>query len=301
MNTGLPHHPQRRRLGRGRPADRPGYALLLAVLMAFAATTVVGIMLIRQSGRTLASARMLARYQDHHLRLGLQETLTAWLRGNTGRQLADLTDAEGKALEVDTGERVFIVTLRDGQGSLLRGAGANAQDRAELDTIAAGVAGLPGIETRTSGPAALSLQTAPEPLIAATLRALGREVEPEPFVRSIVAARSQGRALTQQDVEEAATAAGLSPEVRIGLTRLFTVMPQLWRINVEERLNTGPDRGRLIARHNGLVNLAPRPTGRDRLAMGLDGGGLITEWRRVPEDPEGLPFDTDGIDPRPDR
>jgi hypothetical protein len=274
---------------------------LLAVLMAFAATTVVGIMLIRQSGRTLASARMLARYQDHHLRLGLQETLTAWLRGNTGRQLADLTDAEGKALEVDTGERVFIVTLRDGQGSLLRGAGANAQDRAELDTIAAGVAGLPGIETRTSGPAALSLQTAPEPLIAATLRALGREVEPEPFVRSIVAARSQGRALTQQDVEEAATAAGLSPEVRIGLTRLFTVMPQLWRINVEERLNTGPDRGRLIARHNGLVNLAPRPTGRDRLAMGLDGGGLITEWRRVPEDPEGLPFDTDGIDPRPDR
>lgn len=282
------------------PSRRPAYALLLAVLMAFAATIVLALILNRQSARTLAAARMLDRYQDHHLRLGLQETLTAWLRGNTGRQLADLTDESGKALEIDTGDRLFVVRLSDGQGSLLTGSAANAQDQADLEAIALTLRGAPGVSTRTSGPTAISLQSAPEPLIAAALRRLGRDVDPEPFVRSIAAARAQGRALTQQDVEEAATASGLSPEVRVGLTRLFTVMPQLWRIEVEETLNLGLDRGRLLARHSGLVNLAPRPTGRDRLAMGLDGGGIISEWRRVPEDPDGLPFLPTGVDPRPD-
>ncbi|MBM4108239.1 MAG: hypothetical protein FJ255_05430 [Phycisphaerae bacterium] len=274
------------------PSPR-AYALVLAVVISAMLAAVIAIVVSRQSERTFAHVRALDRYRDHHLKKGLQEVLTAWLRGVANRSLADLLDDEGKAIEIDADERTFSVFFSDGQGTAITvppaHLGANEQAALgrlldELDGIASGVP-----LTRESGPLAISLGSAPEALIAAAIRALSPDTDPDPFVSAIVGAR--GRGLTQSDVEQAAGLANIPPEARPLLARFFTILPQLWRVDVEERLARGSERGLLLARHRGLIDLSPRTSsGRDRLAAGLEGGSLITEWAReaIETGPEGV-------------
>lgn len=261
-----------------------GYALVLAVIISAMLTAVIAIIVSRQSERTFAHVRALDRYQDHHLKKGLQETLTAWLRGVANRPLTELLDEDGKALEIDAGERTFSIYFSDGQGTALDGPAAlNSNEQAPLDRLLDDLDQLVSEVplTRASGPLAISLASAPEPLITAAIKAISPTTPPEPFTTAILAARPRG--LTPTDVEQAASLANIPPEARPLVARFFTVVPQLWRVEVEERLGQGSERGLLLARHHGLIDLSPRTTsGRDRLSAGLEGGSLITEWTRVP-------------------
>lgn len=270
---------------RGHPRARRAYAMVLVVVVSAMVSAVVAIIVSRQSAATLAHVRALDRYQDHHLRKGLQEVLSAWLRGMPARVLAEVVDERGRALEIDGGDRAFTVYLSDGQGTALDGpAGAlGPEEQDALDRLLGELDGLWSQEplTRSTGPLAISLQSAPPVLITAAIKAISPRTPPEPFVNAILEAR--GRALTQADVEQAANLAGIPPESRPLLQRFFTVQPQLWRVEVEERVAQGPERGLLLARHRGLIDLSPRTAaGRDRLSAGLEGGNLISDWTREP-------------------
>lgn len=265
-----------------------GYALVLAVLISAMVSSVVAILVSRQSAGTFAHLRSLERYQDHHLRKGLQEVLTAWLRGHSNRALSDLVDERGRALEMDAGERRFVVYLSDGQGSILEGhwPSLTPAEQEVLDRLWEVLDVMESDEplTRTLGPSAISLGSAPLPLISAVIRAISPETAPEPFVGSIVSARSRG--LTPADVEQASNAAGIPADRRALVSRFFTTQPQLWRVEVEEHLKGGLEGGLLVARHRGLIDLSPRGgTPRDRLTAGLEGGNLIGEWRREAIEP----------------
>jgi hypothetical protein len=281
----LPSRTQRR-------ITRRAYALVMAVLISAMMAVVLTIMVSRQSAQTYAHVRALDRYQDHHLRKGLQEVLTAWLRGYSNRSLADLVDENGKAMEIDAGERVFIVHLSDGQGAALDGpvAGLTPLEEEVLDRLLSLLDGMRSETplTRTSGPPAISLASAPEPVLTAAIRAISPGTPPETFVGAIMAARARG--LTSIDLDQAANAANIPPERRPLLYRFFTFSPQLWRVDVEERLTQGPERELLVARHRGLIDMSPRTgTLRDRLTAGLEGGNLISEWTREAIEPGHAP------------
>lgn len=245
----------------GQTRHDRGFVMPMVLLALVVVGLGVGVAMSRFAAETRIVERQLRAYHEHHAGMGLQEAIGAWLKQQTGRAIPELIDpVTGHAMDIELADgSVVSVFLRDGQGSALADLSALPPNQIEEAGVILRnlVTGLRAEEfrrmTRSVGPSAISVNTAPEPVLQAVARAIAGD-KGEDLTNEILRARARGT-VTRQDITTAVTSINLSNEQRVQALRLFATDIELWAIIVELRGGRGMDRGRLMSRYGGLARL----------------------------------------------
>jgi hypothetical protein len=247
MTTGPAKNPDRR-IGAPR-----GFVMPFVILLALVVSLFALVMVNRESVQRRTTARLVRDYAAEHMGKGIREVVGGWIKSLTGQPIEKMTEGDGHALDLALPDGTTIaIYLSDGQGALMDSLGAlndiDAQwvqlmlDELALDPLAqewqdrASAQGvmedpLPPL-TRQVGPAAVSLQSAPEPVLNAIARAISGEKKIGRFVEEILRAREDGE-ITEADINTAAATLDLSAEDRATLLQYVTLKPELWKIRAE--------------------------------------------------------------------
>lgn len=259
-----------------RRAQGRAFALPMVMLLALIAALGAAVVLERQGAGHAAVARQVESYKRHHRHLGMQEMVDRWLattRGGVRERIGD--DGWAFELELPGGERV-VVRFTDGQGSALANdTGLSGAERRYAHAVARLLADTPDLDPenpifRDAGPARISINSAPAPVLEAVARAVIGEQGQEwrRFLREVDRRRSNGL-ITQSEIRAIALDQRLEPEVAAGLELMFTADPSVWRVVAE-------DRGKGFAsRVGGLVLISQEPVG-----LGLSNRFLT--WEELP-------------------
>ncbi|MEQ8770156.1 MAG: hypothetical protein RIB60_06570 [Phycisphaerales bacterium] len=241
-----------------RVPSRRAYILVVVVMLTIVVGMMAAVGLNRQGAQSLEVTRQTRAYQQHHAARGIQEAIGVWLRTVSARNLADALGERGHALDITLDGGVTLeVYLHDGQGSAL--ADLSGVVQAEVDIAGATLANLQNLVgderfslyTREGGPAAVSINAAPEPVIRAVLLSTLTEAMTDEMTDAIMDMRSAGTRLTRNDLTEALTAVGATGVERTAVTRMITEQPEVWWVTVIGRHTI---RG-VTARYGGLVVL----------------------------------------------
>lgn len=273
---------------------RPGFALPLVVLVSLVATLLVAFSLDRGMTQSLSVSRQMDRYANHHFTKGIETLIESFSRSVSGRQMSEMLDPDGLAMRVMTDDGVGLkVSFFDAQSTVLEvfdGFGRDDRMMGEgaLVRLIEGF-GLDEVKaaTRKFGPLAVSINSAPEPILHAMLDAalLGDGVERT--LTTLMQARRSAAiegAMTQDEFELALDSAGLEPPLKARVTRVITTQPIIWRFVVEPDLDPSSAGGALV-RYEGLAIIAPPSA--DRGANVPKGAGAVMEMRKVEMGPEG--------------
>lgn len=274
------------------PASARAFAMPVVLLLSIVASLAVAVMLQRQTVQNRLASREAAFYRAHHVGRGLVEVLGTWVGKLEPGAVAERLGDDGHALdiELETGERIGV-WLREVQGSILTDigglTGASLQDAqgiiAAMEQIARQIGEVHEGWTRRHGPVAVSVNTAPEPvLLAVATFATGGDPATESFVRDLLRQR-QRAALAEIEIIAAARDAGFSPEVQHRLRRLLTALPELWELRVDvfpARAESGPPQ----ARYRALIQLHRSRPGRGTDIRALLPGGEFLSWEQVAPD-----------------
>lgn len=268
---------RRRRRGQAvRPASRRAraFALPIVVFVGFIVVLVSGLLLDLQATARLAVDRQVRAYRNHHTAMGIRELLDQWMLLASGGIESQLDDS-GMAFELSGRGASTRVYLFDGQGAALRdpsGAGGRAglaQDVSRL-LSAAPAADVPLL--RDAGPVAISINTAPRPVLEAVVIAAGNPGRASAFAQDVLARRRDKR-MVQADITDAATKAGLTPEQAADVASMFTATPEIWRI--EAVTTSDVDRSAQV-RQGGLIKVP------GNLSLGSV-GVIILSWEDLPD------------------
>ncbi len=275
-----------------RPApgrSRRAFVMPMVILALVVVGLGIGVAMTRFASETRVVARQLRAYQEHHSGMGLQEAIGAWLKQQTGRAIPDLIDpATGHAMDIELADgSVVSVYLRDGQGAAL--ADLSALPASEVDEAGLVLRQLAASVrpeaydrlTRSVGPAAVSVNSAPDEVIRAVAGAVTPD-RAEDLANEIIRARARAGSVTRQDITAAVSGAGLGSEQRLAALRLFATDIELWAIIVELRGGRGLDRGRLLSRYGGLARLRVTSNVRRGQSAGnaADFGSFLT-WKEL--------------------
>jgi hypothetical protein len=263
----------------------------------------VGVAMTRFAAETKVYGRQILAYQEHHAGMGLQEAIGAWLKQQTGRAISEIIDpVSGHAMDIELADgSVVSVFLRDGQGTALGDLSALPPDQVEqAGTILSNLAAELRTDeylrmTRSVGPAAVSIATAPEPVVRAVAVAIAGDAGDD-FANELLRIRSRAGSVTRQDITTAVGTVGLTNDQRVSALRLFATDVELWAIIVELRGGRGLDRGRLLSRYGGLARLRVGASSRRNAGSNQADLGTFLTWRDLGTD--SADFDLDDLDDR---
>jgi hypothetical protein len=266
-----------------------GFVLPFVILLAVVASVFAVVMLQREGAQRRTVARLVRDYEAHHMGRGIREIVGGWVRSLTGQPLDEMVEADGHALDLRLPDGMMIqIYVRDAQGRLVADLAAlPAGDREWAARFIDELAMDPEVETwpaaddpltRTVGPAAVSLQTAPEPVLAAIARAISGNNKVGRFVEEIVKAREAGP-LTDADLNTAAGRIDMTAEQRAVLTRFVTIKPELYEL----RANVIPRSGarQVPTRYEGLFFLPKNESSNRGTFGGFQPMGPFLSWNQV--------------------
>lgn len=241
-----------------RITSRRAYVLVVVVMLTIVVGMMTAVGLNRQGAQTLEVGRQLEAYQQHHAARGIQEAIGVWLRTVNARNLSDALGENGHALDITLDGGVTLqVFLHDGQGSALADlAGVVQNDRDRAGATLINLQELVGDDlfeqyVREGGPSAVSLNSAPVPVLRAVLLSTLPDALASELTDAIMDMRANGTRLTRNDLTEALTAVGATGEERAAVTTSLTEQPEVWWVTVVSRHTI---RG-VTARYGGLVTL----------------------------------------------
>lgn len=222
------------------PHARRGFALPLAVLFSVVAATMVAVMLARQGTQRLAVARQIDSYGSHHLARGMSEVIQAWSTSVGMSRVAEMIADDGRAFTLRSGASALDVSLFDDQGTALgETAGLSKGSRELADQVLLRVAQAYGSEAkmhlRSIGPVAVSVNTAPEGVLAAAIDAVLEGEGTDALVREILRVRSRAGTVTREDLLAAFDTANIAADKRGALDGVITTTPIVWRVVVDPR------------------------------------------------------------------
>lgn len=286
-----------------RAPSRPAFVMPMVLLALVVVGLGVGVAMSRFAAETKVYARQARAYHEHHAGQGLQEAIGAWLKQQTGRSIPDIIDpVTGHAMDIELADgSVVSVYLRDGQGTALADLSALPPTQVEeagvvLRNLATGMTTEAfNRATRSVGPAAVSINTAPEPVIQAVARAIAGD-RGEDFANELLRIRARAGAVTRQDITTAVTSTDLSNDQRVMALRLFATDVELWAIIVELKGGRGFDRGKLLSRYGGLARLRIGSTGRRGSTSNPTELGSFLTWKDLGTESEN--FDLQDLDDR---
>ncbi|MFK7759201.1 MAG: hypothetical protein AB8C13_04555 [Phycisphaerales bacterium] len=272
-----------------------GFVMPMVILLMVVVGLSLSLSLRRLSTQNLVVQRQLEAYYQHHSGRGLQEAIGAWLRQQNGRELDEvLEEGTGKAMDIILSDGSIVsIYLYDAQGPLLSdlsSVGANQVDEVglSLQNLASSVTERQYLQfTRPFGPSAVSIHSAPEPVV----RSISQAIAGDKGLRladDLLLQRASGDRITRQMLVETATRSGVNSEQRAAVLRRFVTDIQIWGVVVEVRGGTGLSKGRLLARYGGVTMIRSN-TGRRTSSNAMNIGAFYT-WKD-------LGIDSQNIDP----
>ncbi|MEO0513378.1 MAG: hypothetical protein AAF108_10865 [Planctomycetota bacterium] len=209
-----------------------GYTLPLVLLVALAATVLVGTMFQRHAQSRLASVRQVRSYQDYHTKYGAQAVLRAWYSA-----FSDLTDEQYASMgrligRVDlSGGATMDIELTPQQGLLLVGPAAGVDEKLLQAARLLGVRdGFAHPKTRAYGPKQVDAVSAdPAVLIALAEAWSGEREAAEGFAREVVDLRERDELKDSNDLARAAQQAEIEGEALQGLLNALVLRGTFYR------------------------------------------------------------------------
>lgn len=285
-----------RRMVRARGARarrRRGFTLPLVLMLLLISGMFLTLLMQRMVNAALAARRSANTYTFHHISLGIQESVEAWVDSNGRRPLAESLGPDGEAFElvVEGGQRV-TVRFRDAQGLALGELSGIREQQAE--SAAAVMVSL--VERtdpqrargliRTEGPVAISVATAPEVVLLAAVDSVTKGRGTRDLVEQILRLR-ESSFVSEEDLTRVIEDAGLDATAQNRLRQLLTATPQLWEVVAEAEPLPGATSTLASSRirYGGLAYLAP--PGRARSAqdrMSLERKSRFIRWRELTDD-----------------
>lgn len=243
------------------PARR-AYAMVLVILLASVAGLTIAVMLDRHAQAALAEQRTVRGYERYHEQQGMRD-LVSTIKNFLGSTARDRDDAEEIRMITEDG-LVYTVRVRDEQGRILvdptSSEGPVMRRAADLLRQTEGDAARKYFRDR--GPVRVNVNTAPEPVLGAIIRAIDPEGPADAFAQAVARAR-RDRPIKEQDLAAIFNDVGLDQEVVAIAVRGLAVESGLTGVEVEIR-----DReGRVAARYAGLG-----------IPRSQRGNGVGSEW-----------------------
>lgn len=250
-----------------RPASARGFALPLVVLFSLVSTLMIAVMLSRQGTQSLTVKREIDAYGSHHLAKGMSEAIQAWTTSVAGGSIAEVLAEDGHAFTLTAGSDALRVSLFEDQGTALgETKGLSPGSRQLADRVLLGVVQAYGPESkahlRSIGPVAVSVNSAPEPVLFAAIDAVLEGDGTDALTTEIVRARSRNGFVTRDDLLAAFDSARIPSEKRGALDGSITSTPIVWRVVVEP-LQRG---GAIDVYYEGQALIAP-PGSPDRSSL----------------------------------
>lgn len=270
---------------------RRAFALPLVVLVSLVAALLVGFSLDRGMAQAYSVNRQVGRYATHHFSKGVEVLIDSFARAVSGRQMSEVLDESGLAMNVLTDQGVGLrVRFFDAQDTFLEvfdgfGRDDRMMGEGELARLIEGV----GVDTvrehtRKFGPLAVSVNSSSELVLRAALDAalLGDNVDR--VLNSLLQARrsaANGVSMTRDELQLALESAGLEPRKRARVERVVTAQPIVWRFVVEPDVQASSAGGTNV-RYEGLAIIAP--SNADKGVNVPKGSGSVMEIRKIEED-----------------
>lgn len=278
------------RAGAGH-VGRRGFTLPMVVMVLLIVGMLLMLLTQRMVDHALATKRQTEAYVFHHVSLGIQEAVEAWVDSNGRRSLAESLGDDGSAFElvVEGGQRVRV-RFRDAQGTALGELSGLRENQAGL---AAGVMvslvealGPERAEqlVRSDGPISVSVGSAPEPVLMAVVASVTGGNRSADLVGQLVRAR-ETTILTEEALTGMIDAAGLEPDQANALRQMLTATPQLWEVVAEaEPLPGSVLTGKRI-RYGGLAQLSAQSRTRSpQERISLERRSRFIRWRELTDD-----------------
>lgn len=270
---------------------RRAFALPLVVLVSLVAALLVGFSLDRGLTQAYSVNRQVDRYATHHFSKGVEVLIDSFARSVSGRQMSEVLDESGLAMNVLTDQGVGLrVSFFDAQDTFLEvfdgfGRDDRMMGEGELARLVEGV-GVDAVRehTRKFGPLAVSVNSSSELVLRAALDAalLGDNVDR--VLNSLLQARrsaSNGVSMTRDELQLALESAGVEPRMRARVERVVTAQPIVWKFVVEPDVPASSAGGTNI-RYEGLAIIAPPNA--DKGVNVPKGSGSVMEIRKIEED-----------------
>ncbi len=269
-----------------RGSHREGFVLAFVLVLIMALSVMIVVLLQRQNAQMLQYKRQLDAYSMHHATAGFGEAIEAWLRNNGQTPLRQMVGPGGHAfdLSVDGGSPVRV-SLYEAQGAALADLAGLPEEqismgREILMRLQERLGDEAGRYTRTEGPLAISIRTAPpEVLLAAAETAMHEEGDPERFVELLIEAREQAGA-EAVDLNKAILDGEVPMAARARIVQVLSGDTTLWRGTAEqiEPPSSFPQREPLI--YEFWANIRQ---GRSRVSesAALERSTSILRWERM--------------------
>ncbi|MBX3365111.1 MAG: hypothetical protein KF866_10125 [Phycisphaeraceae bacterium] len=244
---------------------RPGFAMVLVLLLIATSSLAVVTMLERQSAHSRAVRRHIDRYTTHHSLRGLWETLEVRLATFASLSVVDLVREDPHLFDLLLGDRsVLAVSLADGQGTLLQTFTSLTGDEPNvgqglLDALAMEVAPTDlGRFVRDAGPLSVSLPSASDEVIRAIAAYIMQGERSDGLSRELIALRDAGE-VTSAKINTVGSSTNLAPIQRSRLNQLVVDRPTIWKLDVRYFAPEFAGRpGELVARFEGIAQIASR-------------------------------------------
>lgn len=272
-------------------ARRRGFTLPLVVMVLL----IVGMLLVlltqRMVDQALAAKRQTDAYVFHHVSLGIQEAVEAWVDSNGKRPLIESLGPDGAAFEliVEGGQRVSV-RFRDAQGFAL---GELSGLRENQAAIAAGVMvslvealgpEKAGQYIRSDGPISVSVGSAPEAVLMAVVSSVTGGDGAEDLVAQLMRAR-ETTILTEEELTGIIDGSGFEPDQANALRQLLTATPQLWEVVAEAEPLPGSVLTAKRIRYGGLAQLSAQSRTRSpQERISLERRSRFIRWRELTDD-----------------
>lgn len=271
--------------------SRRAFTLPMVVMVLLIVGMLLTLLIQRMVDQALATRRQTDAYVFHHVSLGIQEAVEAWVDSNGKRSLLESLGPEGDAfdLAVEGGQRVHV-RFRDAQGLALGELSGLPEAQSAL---AAGVMVAlaesmgperAGAMVRSEGPVAISVGSAPQEVLLAVVTSVTGGDGAEDLANELIRAR-QSTILTEEDLTGIIDSMSFPPDQKNAIRQLLTATPQLWEVVAE----ADPLPGSLLTakriRYGGLAQLSGQSRARSpQERISLERKSRFIKWRELTED-----------------
>jgi hypothetical protein len=259
----------------------------MVLLLSMVVGITAALLLERTATQHLVVRRQVHNYRMHHFERGAREVVGAWITSLNQQPLERMLEEDGHALDLRLPDgSIAAVYLFEGQGSLLaRPDGLTQIQRDDGSAVVRELWGLSGGKPpseffRPVGPLAVSVKSAPEPILRAIGNACGGSGDR--FARAILEKRNAGVEIGDSELGVAINE-HLEGTGQDRARRLLTTRPDLWVAVIDVY---GPSRAgqKLVSRFGGRFTL---PGEYNSKTIGtLQSMGPFLSWEELPLESE---------------
>lgn len=272
-------------------SHRRAFTLPMVVMVLLIVGMLLALLAQRMVDQALAARRQTDTYVFHHVSLGIQEAVEAWVDSNGKRPLAESLGPDGAAFDliVEGGQRVHV-RFRDAQGTALGELSGLRENQAALAAgIMVSLAEALGPQRagefiRSDGPIAISATSAPQPVLLAVVTSVTGGDGAAGLVEQIMRAR-ETTTMSEEDLTGMIDAAGFQPDQSNAIRQLLTATPQLWEVIAEADPLPGAVLTAKRIRYGGLAQLSGQSRARSpQERISLERRSRFIRWRELTDD-----------------